>query len=459
MNLFFLSYQAWTSQIIIFHDSIGYENLAGMFLRGEWKEYFLTGPSREPAYSLLIACSMSIAQWLHTNHLDVQIMLQVAILTVTQILMYKLLKKLQISDVTCALILLYMGLSPALTSSGLILFSEIITYPIVLWLILALSHAWSQFQTASLQRNIINAFSFVLPALLITFTKAAFELIIPTLLLPFIWKSYLAYKERLQKTVLNSLIFIAAVICTFEGPIIAYKMVNLHCNGIYALTDRGPEALYGNTLRRMAPLSGDRLKSVLAYMTGADVCARLYKDRCEYWGYGESDLIGANKMNEMRSKGIPREVRNKICIRESIQTILRNPLQYLFLSGVESAKILFWESPPKVYYAVTLDFFENIYNSPWLRFPLRFAMAFICIWAMGSSAIRVWKKRKRIFDTHQISDDHSTALLTLLAIAAFGLFHSFFLILPRYSLVVAPLFLALVAWQFDSRKTKKTITS
>ena len=455
LTLFFLSYLALTSQLIIFHDSIGYQNLAEMFTRGQWKEYFTTGPSREPLYSLVIALAMRIAQWQNLDYLAVQVMIQVTILILSQFLTYKLLKKMQISDGICALTLAYMGFSPALTSSGLILFSEIITYPIVLWLILSLSQAWSALKIVSLKQNITNAFQFAVPALLITLTKASFELIIPIVLTPFLWITYQSLRKGNKKIAVNALIFIVTVFCFLELPIVAYKLVNQHYNGVYALTDRGPEALYGNTARRMQPISKERIQTALAYMAGPDVCSKLYGERCLPWAFLASDILGNDKIKSLRSQGLTRPQINDLCIKESMTSVLENPIQYFLLSLIESFKILFWEVP-EISYVVYPDAIDKIYNGLWLRYPLRFAMALVSGWVVLLGVAQAWTNRKRFFDPDQDFDERTSLhFFLLLIIIVFTGLHSIFLILPRYALPVAPLFLALIAWQFDIIAKKK----
>lgn len=454
LSLFFLSYLAWTTQLIIFHDSIGYQNLAEMFARGRWKEYFATGPGREPLYSLLIACSMRLAQWFSLDYLAVHVTFQIGILILTQFLTFKVLKKLRVSDGICALTLAYMGLSPALTSSGLILFSEIITYPIVLWLLLAVTRAWSQSETVSRKQSILNALNLSLPSLLITFTKGAFELVIPFLLLPFAMKTIQALRERKQEVIITTVLFILTVFCLFELPVVAYKLTNKHFNGIYALTDRGPEALYGNTARRMQPLSLERTQIALTYMTGPDVCSRLYGERCLPWAFLASDILGAEKAHVLIDKGLSKQKVNAALIKESIPHVFSNPLQYLFLSVVEGSKILFWEAP-EISYVVYPDALDQIYNGSWLRYPLRFALFALSGWGLVMGCRFFWFNRKKIFNNKTDDEKPSCLFFIMFLILVFTGLHSIFFILPRYALPMAPLFLVLIAWRVDAITQQK----
>lgn len=396
LNLIFLSFLALRSQLIIFHDSIGYQNIAEMFAQGRFKEFFLTGPNREPLYSLLMACSIRLAHWQNMDYQAVQVLLQILILILSQYLTFKLLKKMNISDGACALTLAYMGFSPALTNSGLILFSEIITYPLVLWLVLVLSRAWKQLPTASITQNIRNGSSVALPAVLITLSKGAFELIVPIVLIPFLWKAFLAYRQRQTKMTVNVLVVIATIFCGLQLPIMAYKTANRHCNGVYALTDRAPEALYGNTARRMVPLSIERFRTALAYMTGPDICFKIYGERCLPWGFLASDVLGAKKKASLRDKGLTRQEINVICIQESIPYILNNPAQYFLMSLIEGSKTLFWEAP-EISYVVYSDAVDKTYNAVWLRYPLRFMMALLCVCAIFWSGRSLWMNKEKLF--------------------------------------------------------------
>lgn len=441
--------------MIIFHDSIGYQSLDEAFAQGRFKEYFVTGPGREPLYSLVMSLSITTASWFKFDYLALQILIQIIILLVSQWLTFRLLEKFRISDGACALILLYMGFSPALTSSGLILFSEIITYPLVLWLVLALINAFSNMAKASLPQNIISGLSVAVPALLLAFTKAAFELIVPILLIPFIASACLFWRRKETQMGARVLAFVVTVIAGLQVPLIGYKMLNRHYNGVFSLTDRAPEALYGNTLLRMEPLNGERIQTALAYMTGPDICSKIFANRCLSWGFLKSDVIGAEKTAVLREKGMTRQQINKFCITESIPYILGNPLQYIFLAVIEAGKILFWEAP-ELSYIVYPDAIDKTYNSLWLKYPLRFILALLSLGAFCSAGQRLWIIRGKIIAaSSENTQEHIATLFVFLLILTFTAAHSAFLILPRYALPVAPLFLVLIAWSFDTFLIKR----
>lgn len=455
LTLFFLSYLALTSQTIIFHDSLSYQSIAEMFVKNKWLEYFITGPSREPLYSILVSLSMRLAQWQSVNYLSIQIILQMIILLISQYLTYRLLKKLQISDKICAVILAYMGVSPAMVSSGLILFSEILTYPIILWLILAVSKSWLQLKTCSRTQTILNALNFSIPALLIILIKGSFELIIPCILLPFFFLLLKALKEKNKLTARNAFIFLVAVTAMWYLPVAAYKFTNKHFNGLYVFTNRGSDALYGNTSRRMLPLSSQRLQSALAYMVGPDACSDLFKQNCVAWSHLPSDLIGQDKIHTLIKQGLSKSQINKTLIKETTPIALKNPFQYVFLSIIEGSKVLFWEAP-EIAYVIYPDAIDKIYNASWFKYSLRCLVAFLSAGVLILGMLSIWRNKSKILNSNNISDEkYIYHCFICLLILTFTVIHSIFFILPRYALPIAPLFLTLIAWQFEMIARKK----
>ena len=129
-------YLASTCEMVIAHDAIGYEQLGLTLYNKGWLEYFKIGPNREPLYPCLISISMGIAQKLSVSYRSIEMLIQISLLLLTRILTLVLLKKLKVNHLLCALTILYLGVSPALLNSTLILYSEIATYPFILSIIL-----------------------------------------------------------------------------------------------------------------------------------------------------------------------------------------------------------------------------------------------------------------------------------------------------------------------------------
>src|SRR3990167_337554 len=92
ISLYYLSYLAMTTQAIIFNDALSYEHWGRIFAQGNWQDYFISGPNREPLYSFLVSVAMRLSDILHVPYLSVQIPIQILWLVSAQCLMIKVLK-------------------------------------------------------------------------------------------------------------------------------------------------------------------------------------------------------------------------------------------------------------------------------------------------------------------------------------------------------------------------------
>src|SRR5437867_3879842 len=118
-------YLLLTAKTIIVFDSVEYEHLGNMLYHQGWVEYFKTGPNREPLYPLFIAFSMKLADVFSLPYILILKVIQISILFLSQCLIYRLLKRLQIRETIVGLTILYWGISPAIVNSALSLYSEV----------------------------------------------------------------------------------------------------------------------------------------------------------------------------------------------------------------------------------------------------------------------------------------------------------------------------------------------
>jgi len=442
LSAFYWSYLGLTSQTLMVHDSLSYKNFGTMLLEDGWKEYLTTGPNREPLYPLLVALSMWIARLQNINYLDVQILIQIAILLWTQFALAQAIKRLHISDGISIAVTAYIGFSPALVNSGLVLFSEILTYPLVLWLVKRAADALRDISSAKTHQTVFNAVLLSAACLLMTFTKGVFEVLSPLLLLPYIVLLIRAVAAKDKTVIRRVCFFICIFLIAFETPLIAYKTLNKKYNGIYALTNRGPAALYGNTARRMETLDSLRVKTAVASTSGSDNCYRLYGEACTHWEFGRSDFLASEKMIELQKQGLTPQQMDQASKRESINEIFKNPFQYAFLAVLEGSKLFFWESP-QMYGMVLPDAIDAFYKMVWLGYPLRFLMAAVSLLAVLYAMAHILKIRRSFFAF--IDEKIAVETNIILILGAYTGLHSFFYILPRYALPLAPLYLILIA--------------
>lgn len=241
---------ACSSEFIILHDSIGYEQIGQLINTQGWVEYFRTGPNREPFYPFLISLSMKIGDFFSISFESILILIQICLLYLTQLITLRILNILKVNQIISALTVLYMGFSPALVNSTFCLFSEIAAFPIVPAIVLLSFYAIKSIQGLNVS-SLISAktrFIFVslgLILLLATLTKAVFEMIAPLILFMIGMISFILTQKQNRKKVLHLLIM--AVLC-FYIPLAGYKFLNFKYNGNFTVTDRGAWALYGLSL-------------------------------------------------------------------------------------------------------------------------------------------------------------------------------------------------------------------
>ncbi|MDZ4242867.1 MAG: hypothetical protein U1D99_08575, partial [Candidatus Omnitrophota bacterium] len=89
-------YLLFNSRMEIRWDSLEYQSLGILIQEKGWKEYFITGPNREPVYPALVALAMAISNGTAMSDVRVLAMIQLSILFVTQVMTLVLLKRLKV---------------------------------------------------------------------------------------------------------------------------------------------------------------------------------------------------------------------------------------------------------------------------------------------------------------------------------------------------------------------------
>ncbi len=445
---FILCAVTWTylllvTEMLMINDAMGYESLGRLLSLGHWKEYFTTGPNREPLYPLIISWSMRLGENFSLSYQTVQKIIQISFLIAAQILVLKVLDKCNIRDGLKALCILYLGFSPALTNSALSLYSEIATYPLVLLAVLLLTEIWKSLPAGKPKGTILSAVALGLVMLLLTFTKGIFELITPLLMLPFLFLLAMQKKSRPKTAV-----FAAVFALIFFLPILGYKFLNNAYNNNFVLTNRGSAAFYGNTVRAAQKLDPARITAALSYIPDAagQFCLdTLPKEGCTFWSYKTSDAISQTKVAEMIEGSILNNEQHRLLFSLAAKEILKNPLQYFLLRIVEGSKLFFWEST-SMGSVVYPDWISRLYESAILNRALSWMAGAMTIVAFFTAAGFTWRKRKDLFSSSPASASSATIFCIFLFLLAYIAAHSLFLVLPRYALPAAPLYLILIAF-------------
>ncbi len=459
VSILYWIYLSFICQMYLWHDALGYEQLGKMLHKNGWIEYFKTGPNREPIYPWLVSTSMHIAEMLSTSYKTVQMFFQILILFGTQILTYLLLKKSKINTILTALTLLYLGFSPAMFISTFRLYSEIAAYPFVLLIILFSVQSWKNIHSADKgnHRNLILTSIFLgLSFLGAAFVKGIFELILPIYAFPFILFMILAFQQKNKRLTINTLLCCILFLASFYAPLNLYKLANKIYNGKFTLTDRGPWALYGNTARRMEPLTMKRFLMAVAYVPRPESCYALFdKKSCQFWHYSESDKFGYEKLGELNRKGLSPKKVDKTLIRLSIKKALKNPFQYGLFWIIEGFKLFFWEFTSMAYVVYPDWMIKLFYFAPFYL-GLNGLMALLSFLSLLYLAKFSLQHKNTLFSLKTTPDEPIILAFSIFAlISAYIAVHCFFFVLPRYVFPIVPLYLISIAFLIQRLLLKK----
>lgn len=443
LSLMYWLYLSLSTYMYVIYDSINYEALGRMLQKLGWVSYFVTGPNREPVYPFLIASCMRIEHFTGIDFARIMAIFGVALLFLTQLLTYRILSLLKVRTDICILILSYLALSPALNNAAFSLYSEIAALPVILGIILASACAWEAISQNNRKKSLILGALIGLLLTAATLIKAVFECISPVYLIYFFSAVFLS---KITKNTTTILLCLAVTAGFFYIPVTGYKWLNKEYNGNFVITNRAPWALYGNTARRMEPLTSKRFAEAIAYAPGEGVCNGLFGAKeCYFWSNLKSDKFGKAKSNELSFQHLSPQRINNTLLWLSCQKALQNPFQYALLTIIEGLKMFFWEST-KVGFVVYPPWLQKIYNIKIFDNGLRFFVSMMTMIAVLSLWVEAFKAR-------------SSPVVSLIGMLAFLyiLFFSFFFILTRYALPIAPLYLIAIGLWLNKLGSKKII--
>ncbi|MDE1920478.1 MAG: hypothetical protein KGJ09_01885 [Candidatus Omnitrophica bacterium] len=410
--LFSLIYWIFLSLKSISADLIGYKTLGSIIYHQGLVGYAATGLQREPLYPLLCSLAMYVEHLSGVNFTHIMAALSIIMLMISQILIYAILRKLNIRPLICSLVLLYWAVSPCITESAfhILLFCEIVTYPLILAVIIFSYLGWESVKENDKgEACAYGALTGLLFALL-TLVKAAFECICPAYLIFFFLGAL--HKNKFSASLIC---FLAAAGLLFYSPIVGYKSLNKMYNGHFAVTNRGDWAFYGVAAHRVRPLKNYLIN--LDFVIGN--CEAFFQSSaCNSVSSGISDSLGTQKAAELAAKHIPPQAVSNTLLQLSIQKILSHPFQYILLSATEGLKALFWENNAGI-------------------IPLRFIMPIITFFAIIYCCFN--------FAQAPILIKNIMAMIFL-----FVFFYSFFDTLGRYFLPISSLYLISIGYCMNS---------
>lgn len=437
-----ICYWAWlvmTTRMGIVWDAVNYESLGKMLAGEGWVEFFKTGPHREPFYPALVAVSFILEKIFGISYQFFQSLIQLGFLLLTQVLVLRILRVLEINSLISALVVLYLGISPAIVNSALSLYSEIATYPFILAAVLLVYKSRFYFSVSNPRLKICAVLTGLLFAVLIL-NKAIFELVTLAFFLFLSISMFFARSREFNINFFKYLIITLTVFYLLSG---GYKSLNKIFNGQFVITDRGAWMLYGSTARKLEPLTGQRFLTALAFIPGKGICESAFgKEKCSFWSFEKSDWYGILKANELKSKNMKPAAVDRSLLLLAGQKILQNPVQYALLTGLEGVKMFFWEST-QIGFVAYPGFLTSIFSWTPFKNGLRLTVSFLTIFSVVYSSFLIWRRRAEV-----MREDNPLFLLYLCLLFIFSFISSYSLvhILTRYSLPLAPLYLIVIAY-------------
>ena len=457
LSAFWVFYNALFSETILYFDSFGYEQLGQLLSNNSLIEYFKTGPNREPLYPLFVCLNMKLADFLHIPYTNLILLTQGLILLLSQRWLAAIFEEIRLSDKITAILVLYFVISPSILRSSLIVYSEIITYPMILAAFHLSCRAWGQLSSSQgLVNNYIRYGFYVgLVFLPLMFTKAIFDLIFPLFL--GIFTLGLCLNNRLDRTNFKKIILFSLIAYgVFLAPVLGYKMMNKIYNGNFAFTNRGSWALYGTAAKRILPTTPkEDLAQKVYVFPDKSLCDRwVGADACEHWFYNLPNKLGLDKASELRKQGLTEQEIDRRLVQMSLELMIKHPIKTLNGMFWEGSKLLFWEYPSWGMVILPREI-RHVYEQPWGYYVFLFGInifnLLFFLTAIGYACYRVLH-----LNNTQLKERLNTnyLLIVLFLILSYMTAHSCFFLSERNALPIVPLFLILIGIVINFKKEK-----
>ena len=443
-------YLFFTTTILIRFDAIGYQSLGTLIHEQGWIPFFKEGPHREPVYSFIISISMNLGKLFSIPYQLIQKFIQLLFLFSTQILALKILRNLKVRDTMVGLCILYLGFSPSLVNSACSLFSEIVTYPFILGIVLLSARLWRTFSTDKPPLLILKSLLFVILFFALTLTKGIYEYIFYLFLIPFFLVCIQSFSLKKKNKLINILIFLTIAISFFGLLIHSYKHLNKKYNGRYTIADnRGPYSICSSATRRTGDLTFKQVLTRIAYTGGQGACESIFsKEDCSFWGIHNYDVYGMTVLTIVNGE-YPKDKVSGIMINFAKERILQKPFQFIFFTVLESMKMFFWEST-QIGFVKYAPWQTKLYAFGPFKNALRLFMSLLSLSAFLFALIFAFKNRKQLLGISSPENKSIQMLgfMLLISICHIGMY-SLFMTIPRFIFPIVPLYLIIIAFSLD----------
>ncbi len=457
----YLIYLSLIAQAIMVNDSIGYEALGERMYHGGLSGYLRDGLTREPLYPFLISVAMRLSDAMGIEYYQIQKWIQISLLMGAQITAFMLLKSMRIRRWIVAMVVLSLGAIPTLINSTMWTYSEVITYPLMIVLVLLCTQLLIDLkeQNSFDIRVAAKAVALGFCCVMLTMVKAAFELIVPIIFCVFILVVVAQGAHKKHKRFLLGLIFVFITITAYYAPVTWYKWFNWKQNGYFSLTNRVQGALYGLVERRMEPLNIPNFIIMVAYIPGPEFCSKVFNDeKCYAWSPMIADRIAMDYVSKKQGEFANGQQMGHHLIQMSGRIIMENPIKFIVLTYLESLRALFWANDYDSQVAYP-EWLTRIYRHKDIFMGVTFVLASITLLAYIHCLQGAVKTVKDIFRNNVVSLAQISYFSIFIIVSVFIASYAIFQISPRNALPVVPLYLVMIAVWAESllRNVNKTV--
>lgn len=377
------------------YDAVGYETLGRLIVEQGWDAYFRAGPQREPLFPWLISRAMYLEVVTGIPYVYFVKGLLLSCLAGTVVLVYRLTRNLGAGRGGGVMAAFYIGISPAMTNSALWMWSEALTYPLVLSGVILLALLCRQ-----IKDDHVKAGKVLLTALgtgglffVLTMVKASVAFIWWALIAPFLVLFIRGLYARHSSAAWKAAGCFLVLAVVFGGLVEGYKYLNFRANGQYVITDRVDWALYGNTVRRLQPLTEQRINQLLLSLPRLGLCEGVYgRPACAFWDFPFSNALAERARHLWLAQGLSEQEISSRYFRSSLELMGDHPWQQGLLMLAEGAKALFWEN--RVYFVKYPAWLSSIYYQWWLVLGLCFGWALLALWGILRALFRLCDPRR-----------------------------------------------------------------
>lgn len=328
LSSLYLVYLAFTTQMIVIFDAQDYESI-GKLIKSGWVNYYINGPQREPLFPLLIAFAMDLGEIFKTSYHNFIRVFSLLLFFVTQLIAAYSLKQLKVKDWIIALVVIYMALSGNIIGTTLGLWSEKMTFPFALLVIVLSVKLWEDLdkktQGSGYLRFFVLSLLLSLTFVCLTLTKGVTAFLFLVFMIIFAIRFFFLFKrDGIRTRWERCAVFFATTLTVFTVPILAQSQLNAKYNGQFTFTNRSDLIFFSEVNHRTEVMRLEYFLPGIVFQMNRDLCYnRFEKASCDFW--------------------IDAPVLASVAHGDSLQKIFAHPARYLAYTTVVFMGVTAWD--------------------------------------------------------------------------------------------------------------------